>query len=133
MSWKCKECGLENSDDLKKCAGCNWSIQKTIVLKTENGQKRFTITTKIGKSFYSKFFDESVCQYIDRLQYELIYEVDKNNWFLSTLGYTKQSVVLNDNICKQNEKLELKTGDLIFIGSRSTSQKIAKVEVEIEE
>ena len=115
MSWKCPECGLENTDGTRACDGCGVIRWGKLVLTSETTHLEITIgvDTVVGKRLLCSFAgDEAV--YASEPQFAVQRDAPRRGWTISHDVRAKNPTYLNGSALAS--PMLLADGNVVSIG-----------------
>jgi hypothetical protein len=96
MAWVCPDCGIQNDDDVKKCAGCSYVKFGILQLVSAATGKRIRVQvdTTLGRSILKSLGDEDV-KYSSEPQFTLTKDVSLGSWAVTADAVAKNPTFLN--------------------------------------
>lgn len=129
--WECPECGFaQNSAETMECLGCGFLLFLPLRLVSEETGEERTLKLKLdcGRGLLRSFAGESA-RYAAEPQFRVFPNPDKE-WVLERVPDLTNPTFHNGAELAE-ERVVLKDGDIISIGSRTSETQIMKLEVHL--
>ena len=129
--WECPDCSFsQNSEDNPECTGCGWTMKVALKLVSEETGQEKTLNLKLnfGKAILKSFAGDGA-QYASDSQFSISPNVDME-WILGKNERVKNPTFHN-GAEPTEDKVVLKNGDTISIGSRTSDAQVMKLTVSL--